>query len=282
MATTQQGTAAPGRARIDLRTLRTDRWWVRPLVSFVVLLGFVVYATWRAFENAYYFASPYLTPFYSPCLSNGCTPESAEFGTFLPDVWWLPYAALTLPFLLLFRFTCYYYRRAYYRAFWFSPPACAVPDAAHPVHRRDAVPADRPEQPPVLLLRRGCSSPLINTWDAISAFHNPQGFGSRAGQRGPRGQRRAALGVHDLLPLVPARDRRPAQALLQAPAALPGLDVRESGSTPGTCCFAWVTLASLALTDFYVMAVSAGWILRPPLLPDRRPSRRPTEGTAPP
>ena len=48
-------------------------------------------------------------------MSNGCTPESAEFGTFLPDVWWLPYAALTLPFLLLFRLTCYYYRKAYYR-----------------------------------------------------------------------------------------------------------------------------------------------------------------------
>ena len=24
--------------------------------------------------------------------------------------------------------TCYYYRKAYYRAFWFSPPACAVPE----------------------------------------------------------------------------------------------------------------------------------------------------------
>ena len=25
-----------------------------------------------------------------------------------------------------FRATCYYYRKTYYRAFWFSPPACAV------------------------------------------------------------------------------------------------------------------------------------------------------------
>ncbi len=31
-----------------------------------------------------------------------------------------------LPFLLGFRLTCYYYRKAYYRAFWQSPPACAV------------------------------------------------------------------------------------------------------------------------------------------------------------
>ena len=27
-----------------------------------------------------------------------------------------------------FRLTCYYYRKAYYRSFWLSPPACAVPD----------------------------------------------------------------------------------------------------------------------------------------------------------
>ena len=42
--------------------------------------------------------------------------------------WIIPDAALTLPFLLLFRLTCYYYRKAYYRSFWLSPPACAVPD----------------------------------------------------------------------------------------------------------------------------------------------------------
>ena len=29
-------------------------------------------------------------------------------------------------FPLSFRFTCYYYRKAYYRAFAFTPPACAV------------------------------------------------------------------------------------------------------------------------------------------------------------
>ena len=74
----------------------------------------------------------YLTPFYSPCVSLGCDPAAAHFGRFVPDVWWLPYALLSLPFLGLFRFTCYYYRKAYYRSFWISPPACAV---AEP-HRR--------------------------------------------------------------------------------------------------------------------------------------------------
>jgi hypothetical protein len=31
-----------------------------------------------------------------------------------------------LPFLLGFRLTCYYYRKAYYRSAWQSPPACVV------------------------------------------------------------------------------------------------------------------------------------------------------------
>ena len=33
-----------------------------------------------------------------------------------------------LVFPLGFRLTCYYYRKAYYRGFWASPPACAVPE----------------------------------------------------------------------------------------------------------------------------------------------------------
>ena len=34
-----------------------------------------------------------------------------------------------MAFPLAFRVTCYYYRRSYYRAFFWAPPACAVPDA---------------------------------------------------------------------------------------------------------------------------------------------------------
>ena len=63
------------------------------------------------------------------CRRPAC-PGSTHFGT--PFGEWpalIPFAALTLPFLLLFRLTCYYYRKAYYRSFWISPPACAVPEA---------------------------------------------------------------------------------------------------------------------------------------------------------
>ena len=47
-----------------------------------------------------------------------------------PD-WWpalAPFspALLILPFPGLFRFTCYYYRGAYYKAFWMDPVSCTV------------------------------------------------------------------------------------------------------------------------------------------------------------
>jgi hypothetical protein len=108
-------------------TMRRDAWWVSPLVVFVILGSFVVYATWAAFQNAHYTYGPYLSPFYSPVLF-GDSPH-AWFGA--KPAWWprlLPFspALLILPFPGLFRFTCYYYRGAYYKAFWADPPNCAV------------------------------------------------------------------------------------------------------------------------------------------------------------
>ncbi len=119
------GVNAPGRARVTVRTLREDRWWLAPAATAAGLLIFSLYATFRAFQADYYYAAPYLTPFYSPCLSTSCVPEASDFGQ--PIGWWpLSPALLVLIFPLGFRLTCYYYRKAYYRAFWFSPPACAV------------------------------------------------------------------------------------------------------------------------------------------------------------
>ncbi|MBO9524450.1 MAG: hypothetical protein J7518_23165 [Nocardioidaceae bacterium] len=118
------GVDAPGRAAIGARTLRTDRWWLSPLTTFVVFSAFVVYATWRAFADKDYFVEPYLSPFYSPCLGD-CVKGSADFGTPFGG-FPLSAALIILIFPLGFRMSCYYYRKAYYRAFWLSPPACAV------------------------------------------------------------------------------------------------------------------------------------------------------------
>ena len=108
-------------------TMRRDAWWVQPAVVFVVLSAFLVYATWAAFQNAHYEFGPYLSPFYSPLLL-GDSPH-AWFGP-QPAAWpsFVPFspALLILPFPALFRVTCYYYRGAYYKAFWADPPACSV------------------------------------------------------------------------------------------------------------------------------------------------------------
>ena len=66
------GVFSPTRAKIKERTLRTDKWWLEPLLTFSVLISFVIYATFRAFENKYYFVkeSHLISPFYSPCLSD--------------------------------------------------------------------------------------------------------------------------------------------------------------------------------------------------------------------
>ena len=118
------GVRGPGRAHIEERTLRQDNWWVAPLVTFLVFSAFVVYATWRAFSGEHYYASPYLSPFYSPCLATGC--EDTAFPVLIPGPAFISPALYILIIPLGFRMTCYYYRKAYYRSFWMSPPACAV------------------------------------------------------------------------------------------------------------------------------------------------------------
>ncbi len=111
-------------------TDRHDRWWLLPLTVVIVLGGFIIYATWAALINADYYvtAQHLLSPFYSPCVAWNC----AYIHIPIIGRWWpsiLSPAILILWAPLSLRLTCYYYRKAYYRSFFWSPPACAVPDA---------------------------------------------------------------------------------------------------------------------------------------------------------
>ena len=108
-------------------TSRPDLWWVTPVAVFLGLSTFIVYSTWAAFQGEHYRFGPYLSPFYSPELLGD--PERAWFGG--KPAWfpaWLPFSAALLILWAPggFRFTCYYYRGAYYKAFWADPPSCAV------------------------------------------------------------------------------------------------------------------------------------------------------------
>ena len=108
-------------------TARRDTWWLQPLAVFLGFSAFIVYTTWAGLQGKHYTYGPYLSPFYSPELF-GDSPH-AWFG---PKPGWWPSALRYSPaFLILilpggFRFTCYYYRGAYYKAFWADPPQCAV------------------------------------------------------------------------------------------------------------------------------------------------------------
>jgi hypothetical protein len=103
-------------------TSRRDAWWVQPLLVALGLGLFGVYSTWAALQGVNYEWTPpggtlpvYLSPFYSPL--------------FTPGWWPLSPAILILWAPLGFRATCYYYRKAYYRAYFLDPPACAVGEA---------------------------------------------------------------------------------------------------------------------------------------------------------
>jgi hypothetical protein len=120
-------------------TFRTDKWWVEPLWTGLGFIAFVIYSNWAAFQGDHYFFGGYLSPFYSPLLfidssRIGAAPlELSWFGEW-PN-WlraiWPPFMPSSPAFLILagplsFRLTCYYYRKFYYRAYFMTPPACAV------------------------------------------------------------------------------------------------------------------------------------------------------------
>ena len=124
------------------KTMRRDAWWVQPLFTFLGLSTFIVYSTWRAFHGQHFLAvdggTNYLSPFFSPIVYFHDLPTlSADLKSALAaHAWlgtmpgWVPHWVSPAFFILWapagFRFTCYYYRGAYYKAFWADPINCSV------------------------------------------------------------------------------------------------------------------------------------------------------------
>jgi hypothetical protein len=256
------GTGAPGRASIPARTLRTDPWWRAPLITFSLLSIWVGYATVRAASQRAYFAAPehYLTPFSSPCVSSSC-PDGAQdfgvwFGKFPP---FIPLAIISLMFLLGFRVTCYYYRRAYYRAFWQSPPACGVAEPHGKYSGETRFPLIIQNLHRYFWVFAGLVS-IVNTWDVVQAFR-PEGhtFGFGLGTIIMLANVvllwAYTISCHSCRSIMGGRlnhfSKHPVRYKLW------GYISRLNGKHQE---LAWTTLATLAITDFYIMAVSAGWI----------------------
>jgi len=249
------------RAPIAAPTLRKDTWWALPVTVVLVLGSFIVYSTWAALQNAHYFAPPYLSPFYSPCIAKSCLHSTFGFG--LPD-FTFPIIGIVSPALLilwgpgLFRLTCYYYRKAYYRSFWLAPAACAVRDVKGGYGGETRFPLFFQNFHRYLWYVAVIFIVLL-TWDALLAFRFPNGFGIGvgtivmwinvillAGYTFSCHSCRHVCGGHvDVFSKAPTRYR------------LWHFFSRLNERHP---MYAWLSLFSVGLTDLYIRLVSMGVI----------------------
>jgi hypothetical protein len=255
------GVDAPGRAKVGQRTLRTDRWWLAPLRIGVVLAFFVIYATVRIFMNKYYWAGEqhYLTPLYSPCLSESCVPGSSHFGTPLPKLpVFIPIGIITFAILAGFRGTCYYYRKAGYRSFFFAPAACAVPETHKKYTGESRFPLI------ALNLHRyffygALIFGVLNIYDGVQAFHGDGGgFGIGLGTVIIWVNLVClwlyTLSCHACRHIVGGRLKNFSKHPMRY-----RYWTFVSKLNPKHGTFAMTSLFTVILTDFYIMAVSAGW-----------------------
>jgi hypothetical protein len=256
------GVAAPGRAQISERTYRKDRWWRWPLGMGAILVFFAVYATVRIFMNSYYWAGEehYLTPIYSPCLSESCVPGSTHFGAPLPEFPpFIPIAIITFVVVAGFRLTCYYYRKTYYRSLWLSPAACAVPEP------RENYSGER--RFPLILLNShryffygAVIFLLLNVYDAVLAFHGKDGG--------------VGMGLGTIIIVINVAMLGGYTLSCHACRHIVGGKLKSfskhpmryrywqfvSKLNPRHGQFAMTSLFTVIFTDAYIMAVSAGWI----------------------
>lgn len=124
---------------------RKDSYWVTPTAILAAFVIFIAYSTVRAFMGKYFATYHDGNVFTNWSLANTLT----QADSIRPHYWspfYDPYMPQYLPFLqnwklgswpisaslyvliypLLFRLSCYYCRRTYYRAVFKDPEACAV------------------------------------------------------------------------------------------------------------------------------------------------------------
>ncbi len=258
------------------QVLRRDRWWVQPALIVFGLVAFTVYATWAAFRNGHYYAGglagtqarDYLSPFYSPCLTGNC--HGYVWGPIVGSWWALSPALLILIFPLGFRMTCYYYRKSYYRSFWLSPPACAVPDAgsATPNGRRKRYTGETRFPLIIQNIHRyfwyaAVAFAGILTWDAIAAFRFSNGIGIGLGTLifivNAVLIWAYTLGCHSCRHLCGGGINR----LSEHPTRHWIWKNIASKLNEQHQLFAWLSLIWIAFTDYYVYLVTTGMIHDP-------------------
>jgi hypothetical protein len=263
-----RSTEAPrgaGRAQLEARTLRRDRWWLPPAVTVSVLTAFIAYATWAALVNKDYYSrsSHLISPFYSPCVTTLCTRHGVPSVGIVGPWWAISPAILILIFPLGFRMTCYYYRKAYYRGFWASPPACAVaePHARYSGETRFPLIIQNVHR---YFFYAGFVFNLLLTYDAVVSFRDAHGRWGHMGLGTLVLLVNAVLlwlytlSCHSCRHIVGGRLRTFSKHPLRYRAWtwVSRLNARHMQ-------LAWASLIFVALTDLYVRLVASGAIHDP-------------------
>jgi hypothetical protein len=275
-------------------TTRKDAWWAGPLLTLVGLLAFLIYANVIVFAVPGYFeirrdknhfwgadnpaVAPYLAPFSSPLIYDAQS-HHAWSGAAKPGWWpsWFPFssAMLILIFPAGFRLTCYYYRKAYYRAFWADPPACAVGEPRKSYWGENHWP---------LLLQNihryflyfALLFIVFLTWDVIYAFWWPT---DRAGNLLADGGHQIGMGLGTLIMAVNVvliagftfgcnSLRHLVGGRLDCFSCPHNVAQQRGGYKLWRCVtsfnerhmlWAWLSLFSVGFTDFYIRMCAAGY-----------------------
>ena len=247
---------------------RPDAWWLQPAATGVGLVVLFGYLTIRAFHPVYVWWEPYVSPAVAPPVFTaasglpGSVPvDHAWLGAF--PGWWPSFVpqspAFVLPWLaIVFRFTCYYYRGAYYKGIFLTPPACGVGGVSR---------SYRGETTLLLFqnlhryaLYAGLFLLVALWWEAIGAFFRHGRFGIGVGTAvmviNAALLSSWTLGCHSWRHLIAGRTDcfscgRGGSARYQAWRGTTWLNERHM-------LFAWCSLVWVAITDVYVYLVSSG------------------------
>ncbi len=250
--------------RAFLKTNRKDNWWVAPLLTFLGFSSFIVYSTWAALQGNHYTYGPYLSPFYSPEIFGYS--QHAVFGP--PPSFWPAFIPFSPAMLILwapggFRFTCYYYRGAYYKAFWADPIACTVGEPRHTYLGEKSFPLIL-QNVHRYFLYLAVAFIVMLSYDVVLAFFKwPDGHGHTFGigvgslimMLNVGLIASYTFGCHSMRHLIGGKkDQLPKHAI--------GKNCYDcvSGLNKRHMLFAWCSLFSVGLTDLYIRLCSMGVI----------------------